>query len=504
MRKKLKLLAAVGGVATGLCAAQSPAAPLTAFPGAEGFGAMTTGGRGGMVCHVTNLDDSGPGSLRDAIAKPGGPRVIVFDVGGYIALKSILQVRSDITLAGQTAPGDGIGLRDSEVSFSGAHNIVVRYVRFRQGLVQRQDKKSAINIYGGNDLIFDHVSIQWGRWDTVDMNNCTNVTIQNSIIGPGVAPQRFGCLCQSDNVSFLRNLWISNQSRNPKAKGRVEYVNNVVYNWGVSGYVGGHSAADHVADIINNYFIKGPSSNDRFAGEFKPTDHIFQDGNLVDLDRDGSLNGRLATAVDFGKSDGPTLVNARTAEARVHSSPQSALAAYHSVVARAGASMHRDAVDARLIDDLTSLGKRGSTVHDPAEMGGFGELKGGATPVDSDGDGLPDFWEKAAGSDPTKPDAAEPVASGYTRLDEYLNWLAGPHGTTARNRPMDFDLRALTGSVVLAAEFSRAANCSVKLLADGTVRVTPDKDFTGRARFDFAAAEKDGVTNTFELLVTPE
>jgi hypothetical protein len=401
---------------------------LAAFPGAEGFGGETIGGRGGEVYHVFNLNDSGPGSLREGVERAAKPRTIVFDVGGYVSLKRILRVGSNLTLAGQTAPGEGIGLRGSEVSLSGSHNIVIRFLRVRQGLAEKQDKKSAINMTGASDILLDHLSIQWGRWDTIDMNECTNVTVQNCIIGPGVAPQRFGCLCQSENVSFIRNLWISNQSRNPKAKGRVQYVNNVIYNWGVAGYVGGHSAADHVADLINNYFIKGPSSNDRFAGEFKPTDRIFQSGNLVDLNRDGELNGRHATAADFafGNDNSPTLVSSPTTSPKHSFTPDSAVVAYQKVVASAGASLHRDSVDRRLVEDLRSLGKSGQTVHDPAEMGGFGEIAGGQAPLDTDGDGMPDFWETANGSNPKMSDGNKITASGYTRLEDYLNSLAAP------------------------------------------------------------------------------
>lgn len=394
------------------CASGFAGAPtsIPAFPGAEGFAAETTGGRGGSVYHVTTLADDGPGSLRSGVEHPDGPRTIVFDVGGYVALKNILRIGSELTIAGQTAPGEGIGLRDSEVSLSGSHNIIIRYLRIRQGLADKQDKKSAVNITGGHDIMLDHLSIQWGRWDTVDMNECTNVTIQNSIIGPGVAPQRFGCLCQSDNVSFLRNLWISNQSRNPKAKGRVQYLNNVIYNWGVTGYVGGHSAADHTADLINNYFIKGPSSSAHFVGEFMPTDHLYQSGNWVDLDCDGRLNGRLVVPEDFGSKDAPTLVNAPLAAPRQPVTLLTATEAYQKIVADAGASLHRDAVDRRLIADLTSLGLHGQTVHDPAEMGGFGEIAGGP----------------AHGLDPKVPVDNQPAASGYTHLEEYLNSLVTP------------------------------------------------------------------------------
>ena len=178
----------------GATSAPVATAPTSAFPGAVGFGACATGGRGGTVFHVTTLNDHGPGSLREGVEHPSGPRTVVFDVGGYISLESILHVGNELTIAGQSAPGEGIGLRGSEVSFSGAHNVIVRHLRIRQGLAHRQDKKSAININRGRNMIFDHDSVQWGRWDTVDMSACQNITFQDCIIGPGVVPQRFGCL----------------------------------------------------------------------------------------------------------------------------------------------------------------------------------------------------------------------------------------------------------------------------------------------------------------------
>src|SRR5579871_965606 len=192
-------------------------AGIPSFPGAEGFGAVATGGRGGEVVHVSNLNDDGPGSLREAVSK--AHRTVVFDVGGYVELKSILHVASDLTIAGQTAPGEGIGTRGHEVSFSSSSNVICRYIRFRQGLAEKEDKKSAVGMHDAHKIILDHVSIQWGRWDTVDMTDASDVTLQYCIIGPGVPPQRFGCLCQSDNVTFSHDLWISNQSRNPKSKG---------------------------------------------------------------------------------------------------------------------------------------------------------------------------------------------------------------------------------------------------------------------------------------------
>jgi pectate lyase len=357
-----------------LAMAWTAGAASLAFPGAEGFGRFASGGRGGEFYHVTTLADSGPGSLRDAVSR--GHRVVVFDVSGYIALESILHVGSDLTIAGQTAPGDGTATRNYEVSFAGVSNVVVRYIRFRQGVTPGQDKKSAVNVIHSRDLIFDHVSIEWGRWDTVDMNDSVNVTLQNCIIGEGVAPQRFGCLCQCDNVTFSHNLFINNQSRNPKAKGKIQYVNNVVYNWGVVGLVGGHSETNHFLDVIGNYFIQGASSSGRFLGEFKPTDRVFQSGNYADLNKDGRLNGRPVVADDFGAGENAaTLLAASAIGATANVTVEPAAAAYSNVVAHAGCSLHRDAVDRRLIADVQSLGPRGTTIRDPEEAGGFGDLK---------------------------------------------------------------------------------------------------------------------------------
>ena len=401
------------------------APPIPAFPGAEGFGAAASGGRAGEVYHVTSLEDSGPGSFRDAVSN--GPRIVVFDVGGYISLKSIVSVASDITIAGQTAPGDGIATRDYEVSFSKSHNVIVRYMRFRQGPTPRQEKKYAVGLSEGTRMIFDHCSIQFGRWDCIGLSKSSDITFQHCIIGPGIGPQRFGCLCESDNVTFAHNLWISNQSRNPKSKGVVQYINNVVYNWGVCGYVGGHSAGEHAAEVINNYFIKGPNSSEHFAGEFKPTDHINQSGNFIDLNRDGRLDGHLATPADFGTGpDAPTLVPNSELKPEFAVNSHSAEAAYSDIVAGVGCSLHRDSVDTHLIADLTSLGQKGSTISDPSEMGGFGELKSAPPLVDTDHDGIPDTWEKSHNLNPGESDSTKLTPTGYTHLEEYLESLLKP------------------------------------------------------------------------------
>jgi pectate lyase len=347
-------------------------AQTLAFPGADGFGAHASGGRGGSVYHVTNLDDSGPGSFRDGVKERH--RTVVFDVGGYIKLASALSVSSDITIAGQTAPGQGIATLGYEVSFSHSKNVIVRYIRFRQGNTPKQERKSAVAILEGSDMIFDHVSVEWGRWDCLDMNKSSDITFQYCIIGQGVSPQRFGCLCQSQNVTFTHNLWIDNQSRNPKAKGTVQYVNNVVYNWGgAGGFVEGHSAADSYDDVVNNYFIAGPASSKEHAFVMgTPTDKVYSAGNMVDIECSGKLSGRPLKDAELGD-----ITVQKAPFSKLELQIDSADTALSKVIAGAGCSLHRDAVDQALIDQVKSFGKEGKVIEDIKEIGGPGEVEGG-------------------------------------------------------------------------------------------------------------------------------
>lgn len=342
-----------------------------AFPGAEGFGQFATGGSGGETFHVTTLDDSGSGSFREAVSKSN--RTVVFDVAGVIRLKSNVAVSSDISILGQTAPSNGITFYGRTVSFSGQKNVVVRYLRFREGI--NGDKgKCSVNLSDGGEMIFDHCSIQWGRWDCLGLTQGSHdITFQHCIIGEGVDPQRFGSLSDDvTNITYSHNLWINNQSRNPKAKGKIQYVNNVVYNWGVCGLVGGHSGADHYLDVVGNYFIAGPNSNSHFTGEYKATDHVFQKGNFADTDKDGKLNGREVVPADFGGGENaPTFAKDFTVAPLTNVVVASASAALANVFAEAGCSLHRDAVDARLIDAVKSFGKAGKIIHNEAEVGGL-------------------------------------------------------------------------------------------------------------------------------------
>jgi pectate lyase len=334
-----------------------------AFPGAEGFGQFASGGNGGETVHVTSLEDSGPGSFREAVSKPN--RTIVFDVGGVIRLKSNVAVSSRITINGQSAPGEGITLYGRSVSFSGQSNAVVRYLRFREG-ISGDKGKCSINLSEGSNMIFDHCSVEWGRWDCLGLTRGSHdITFQDCIVGAGIDPQRFGSLSDSvTNITYVRNLWINNQSRNPKAKGRIQYINNVVYNWGVCGLVGGHSEADHFLDAIGNYFIAGPNSGAHAVGEFTATDHVFQKDNFVDENKNGKLDGRTLTAGDFGSGEStPTFAKELTVGPLTNVTVNSAQSAFSNVIAHAGCSLHRDTVDTKLIDEVSSLGTRGEIIH---------------------------------------------------------------------------------------------------------------------------------------------
>lgn len=429
IRILLPFLAALLGQSLAL--ASTPVPPLPAFPGAEGFGALATGGRGGEVCHVTTLEDAGPGSFREAVSRPH--RIVVFDVGGVVRLVTDVLVSDNLTIAGETAPGEGICLYGRTVSLAGRSNVIIRFLRFRQGMSGDRGKK-ALGMDHASNIMIDHCSIQWGRWDDLGITvQSRDITVQHCLLAEAIHPQSFGALIDSvTNVTLAGNLWMSNESRNPKAKGTIQYINNVVYNWGITGLCGGHSAADRWLDVIGNTFIAGPSSNDRFAGQFLASDHVYQHDNLVDLDRDGVLDGATAKPADFHRPDEekytlPAFEPAPAMRPQIPVTVWPAAEAFERVAAGVGCSLRRDAIDRRLIDELRSLGTRGATIShtDPrgeALAGGIGPVAGGAAPRDSDRDGLPDAWEEAQGLDSRDPsDGAKLSPSGYSQLELYLH-----------------------------------------------------------------------------------
>jgi hypothetical protein len=269
------------------------------------------------------------------------------------------------------------------------------------------------------------VSVQWGRWDNLHIQDSKNITMQHCIIGEAIDPQRFGALLENPvNLSFFYCLWIDNQSRNPKAKAKMEFVNNVLYNWGSNGFVGGHSGALHYQDIVGNYFIAGPNSSTSFASQFSETDHVYHTGNYLDMNKNGKLDGRLLTDKDtLAREATPERTPAVYDAARTPA--LSAAEAYEVVLREAGASLVRDPADARLIAHLRSLGTEGAIIQDENVVGGQPPLKGGAAPMDADKDGIPAAWEQKFGlSDANAADASRLGSEGYTFLEEYLNALA--------------------------------------------------------------------------------
>lgn len=387
-----------------------------AFPGAEGFGRFATGGRGGTVYHVTNLSDSGDGSFRDAVSVP--KRTIVFDVGGVIKIKSRIHVSSDVTIAGQTAPGEGITIYGNGLSFSDANNSITRYIRVRMGI--NGDKGTdAITIATGNNMIFDHVSVSWGRDETFSVSGTvSNITIQNCIIAEGLFSHSAGGLIQTTGgISLLRNLYINNHTRNPKVKGKNQFVNNIIYNWRVGAYILGDSQSDSYANVTGNYFIAGPNISAPPFTRGNINFHLYAKKNLFDSNKNGSLDGSVIpkekyTIVDWknGPFDYPVVKEL---------SPE---AAYEFVLKNAGASITPDATDLRLRKVLQSLGRSGEIIStEPESFFNIHEVH--LLKKDTDQDGMPDDWEIKNKLDPKNAGDKNNInTDGYTNLEVYLNF----------------------------------------------------------------------------------
>ncbi|KAF9870584.1 pectate lyase C [Colletotrichum karsti] len=413
--------AGCGVAVAGTKVSRADATP-SAFPGAEGMGRMSVGGRTGKVYKVTNLNDSGTGSLRDAVSQPN--RIVVFDVGGVINIKARIVVSKNIYIAGQTAPGGGITVYGNGFSWSNANDAIVRYIRIRMGK-GGDSGKDAITIADGKNMIFDHVSVSWGRDETFSINgDVSNVTISDTIIAQGLETHSCGGLMQTDGgISLFRNFYVDNKTRNPKVKGRNDFQNNVVYNWGGGGgYIAGDSDGASYANIVNNYFISGPSTsvtaftrgNANFRGYVKD--------NFYDSNRDGVLNG-AALCVSTTCYSGMAIQTAPFDYPGPAKQLTPAAAVTH-VMAKVGASLKRDAVDAALVKQVASYGKEGALISDPATMGGPGTIEAGAAKKDTDGDGIPDEYESANGLNPN--DAADGMkigAGGYANLEIYVNSL---------------------------------------------------------------------------------
>ena len=466
-----------------------------AFPGAEGFGAYATGGRGGTVVHVTNLNASGPGSLADAVSQPN--RTVVFDVGGVIDITGQnLTIASNLTIAGQTAPGEGITIYDGRVIMSNSSNVIMRYIRMRGSISMPEDKCTLTMDYCDN-VILDHCSISWGRWDNVHIKDANNITYQNCIISEGIEPQRFGAITDGTrNWTISHCLWTNNKSRNPKMKCYLQYYNNVVYNYGI-GIVGGHSAADNYQDVMNNYFITGPSSgsSNKYFDQWTETDHLYSTGNYTDDNRDGKLNGRLIT--DY---NGATPMQQPNLKCQAPMNLEPAEDAFYAVMEHAGASRVRDSHDLRIIEQLASLGTKGAFIANEQDVGGIGTLAGADAPADSDGDGMPDEWEKANGTDPDKADAnGDADGNGYTNIEDYVNSLAHKSDYIMYPQAVTATLKDPTTVVLTWKNAEEGADKIVVEMSENGVDYTTAAEVEGNATTATIQGLKEGQVYYFRL-----
>ncbi|MFL1011704.1 LamG-like jellyroll fold domain-containing protein [Flavisericum labens] len=431
-------------------------AQTLAFPEATGFGRYTTGARGASnpeVYLVTNLNDSGPGSFRDAISQEG--RFILFTVGGIINVGSDMVVPRNTTIAGQTAPGEGIVFYGQRVMFSGASNTIARYLRIRFGGWAKN--KDASGVSNGANMIFDHMTFTWGTDEVFSVNwdskgtSPDNITVQNSIIGHGLHRHNHsagGLMQPSDGkISLIGNLYISNKTRNPKVKGINEFVNNVVYNWGNYGntyghtesgdayIMGGDSAGISNVNIINNYFISGPHTGDGVTTPFNRGNsnfYLYGSGNYFDSNKNGVLDGDLVPEdlVGYPTGDANSL-QATPYDYPVKNAPLTAQQAFDNIVLSVGASYpKRDQVDSLMIADLTSKGTEAFYVYKETDLpfinGGVGHVYGAPSPQDTDSDGMPDDWEDANGLDKNNPSDAVSVSisnAPYLNIEVYINNL---------------------------------------------------------------------------------
>ena len=448
-------------------------AAVPAFPGAEGFGAQSVGGRGGRVIEVTNLDDNGPGSLRSALMSTG-PRIVVFRVGGTIRLTSRLELRaaqSYLTIAGQTAPGDGIQIRGMDIVLNGTHDVIIRNLRLRPGETAPGDwSKHGLLIYGGSaeetsrDIIVDHCSIYWGpdenlcAWDWVE-----NVTFQWCMtegIVHDTYPERFedskaalfgtseGDGSRMRNITLHHSYLANSAQRNPLlvADGPFHVVSNVVYNWVGFGTGIANRGTGVRVNLVSNHYRRGPaSSTSRYAvgidgdprnpdafvyvadniGPFRPSSSLPEwaiVGSGYDTSRywTAPADARYQRATPWPAS--PIAVQATSSDLTVE-----------RVLADCGAiAPRRDALDARLVADFrTGTG----TIKKASEQleSWWPTLAGGEAPADADHDGMPDAWEIARGLSPT--DSSDgPLdrdGDGWTNVEEYLNGLMSLVGPAA-------------------------------------------------------------------------
>lgn len=450
----------------GVCANGLLLARQLAFPGAEGAGRFTKGGRGGDIYFVTNLNDNGLGSLREAV-EAEGPRTVVFQVSGTIALKSDLKVKNSyLTIAGQTAPGDGICLKDYPF-FIGDDEVIVRYMRFRLGDESGVEKDA---IWGREckNVIVDHCSASWSVDESMSLYGIDSLTVQWCLISESLymsyhskGAHGYGGIWGGNYASFHHNLIAHHSSRTPRFAGgetttcvNVDFRNNVIYNWGFNGAYGGEEGS---INMVANYFKSGPATKEskkyRIVQPYGTEGRWYIKDNYVD----GS------TAVTEDNWDGGVLVGAYAKSVIRVDTPfpyefvtmQSAENAYQEVLENAGANFpSRDEVDMRVLNDVIN----GNATYDGTyyaieqdiadtsvvrgiidsqdEVGGWPELLSDEVPLDADFDGMPDDWENENGLNVNDDSDRNCIAdNGYTMLENYINSLVPAEETGIEQLP---------------------------------------------------------------------
>ena len=461
-----------------LCISMS--AQQLAFPEAQGWGRFAVGGRNGSVYHVTNLNDTGAGSLRDAVSKPN--RIVVFDVAGVINISSRMVFSNNLYVAGQTAPGEGITVYGNGVSFSGASNIIVRYMRFRMGH-KGDSGKDCAGIANGANMIFDHCSFAWGLDETFSINpdgkgtTPQNITLQNCVIGQGLMTHSAGGLMQADYISLVGNFYCDNSTRNNKIKGINQYANNIVYNWSNGAYImGGDSEGSSYVNIQSNLFINGPAKGGAAFTGGNADFHCYGVDNWQDRNMDGVFDPQEIT--DY---------NAATRESEPYDYPALKLNPGNDLLKTnlptVGASLpYRDPVDYYMVDEVMSYGTKGALISNEETLiygaPSTWKVYAGVKKQDTDGDGMPDEWEIDHMTDPNKDDAMEIDASnGYTNIENYINDI------TVEDR--DFFLRIPVG-LTLEKATTQTLNISWRDYTyeeDGfAIELKKDGDFTEIAR----------------------
>lgn len=444
---------------------------VRAFPGAEGGGMYTTGGRGGKVLHVTNLNDNGEGSFRWAVSQSGA-RTIVFDVAGTIHLKSDISIRQgNLTIAGQTAPGGGICIAGGTVNVS-ASNIIIRYVRFRLG-DEGAVSDGSDTTWGryNSDIILDHCSMSWSIDEVSSYYANKNFTMQWCLLAEALNDSKhnkgnhgYGGIWGGRNASFHHNLLAHNNSRNPRFdhpevygnyvathRGNSDYRNNVVYNWGDNSTYGGEGAA---WNVVGNYYKPGPASRERkyFVDangiySSSKTDYgyatMYVSGNYHAGSYAASINSDNWSGIYLHDGSTPSNHNSWKSTAQLpirkddtqqcFTTTHTVQKAFEQVLAHVGASHRRDSVDERIVGEAKS-GKAtygNGIINSQSTVGGWPTLSASeeelARVKDTDGDGMPDWFESEVGTD--KNSAADgnhttlDKEGRYTNLEIYLHYL---------------------------------------------------------------------------------